>query len=165
MGTIISDSENVIRILRRDWFDDGKLMHIAFALRKGETYLSVNRTAVDSFRTDVSFFVKTHPDYMFGDSELEYCCANLNVGEVRNTYVTLDERNIDIDVEVEPRNAIVKSHAGIFVRYGNMYLKMGSSIVVEDGNAVVSVDDILLKVRLQLLRKARCQRIKLGTGV
>ena len=161
METIISDSENVIRILRRDWFDDGKLMHIAFALRKGETYLSVNRPAVDSFRTDVSLFVKTHPDYLFGESELEYCCANLNVGEVRKTCVTLDERNMGIDVEVEPRNAIAKSHAGIFVRYGNLCLKMGSGIVVEDGNAVVSADDILLKVRLLLLRKVRCQRVKL----
>ena len=43
MDNSISNSENVARILKKDWLDDGKLLHVAFALRNGETYISVNR--------------------------------------------------------------------------------------------------------------------------
>jgi hypothetical protein len=68
---------------------------------------------------------------------------------------------IDIDVDVEPRDAHVKSHAGIFIRYENVSLKNGSVINVDGENAVVSTDDILLKVRLQLLHKAQCVKMKL----
>ena len=57
MSKSIVDSENVTRILRRDWFDEGKLMHVAFALRNAETYISVNRPSVSSFRKDVKDFV------------------------------------------------------------------------------------------------------------
>ena len=49
MEQSILDSETVARILKRDWFDDGKLMHVAFALRNGETYISVNRLAIASY--------------------------------------------------------------------------------------------------------------------
>jgi len=158
METSISDSEIVARILKRDWFDDGKLMHVAFALRHGESYISVNRLSVDSFENDVRTFVKTHPDYAFGEESNEYCSANLNVGDVRDISVVLDGGEIDIDVDVESRDAHVRSHAGIFTRYNSINLKTGSAISLDGKKVAVSADDILLKVRLQLLRKAQCEQ-------
>lgn len=161
MDASISNSENVARILKKDWFDDGRLMHVAFALRNGESYISVNRLSVDSFESDVRNFIDAHPDYAFEEILQGYCYANLNVGEVRDIHVVLDDKMIDIDVDVEPRDAHVKSHAGIFTRYENVSLKNGIVINVDGENAVVSTDDILLKVRLQLLHKAQCVKMKL----
>lgn len=44
-GQVLS-SENVARILSKEWFVKEKLNAMAFTLDLGETYLSVNRTAV-----------------------------------------------------------------------------------------------------------------------
>lgn len=164
MDNSISNSETVARILKKDWFDDGKLMHVAFALRNGETYISVNRLSSESYESDVREFVSTHPDYFFGKKSQEYCRADLNVGEVRDIRVVLEEKSIDIDVDVEPRNIHVKSHAGIFTRHNSLNLKLGSTISLED-ESVVSTDDILLKVRLQLLHKSQCQQVKFASDI
>lgn len=160
MEQSILDSETVARILKRDWFDDGKLMHVAFALRNGETYISVNRLSSESFEEDVKSFVKTHPDYSFGEDSQEYSCANLNVGDIRDMHVALDAESIDIEVEVEPRDTHIKSHAGIFTRYKNVNLKPGASVVSEGARTVFAADAILLKVRLQLLSKAQCLQVR-----
>lgn len=161
MVTSIANSENVARILRRDWFEDGRLMHVAFALRKGESYISVNRPSVESFNDDVSNFVLNHFDYAFGEDFHEYCSAILNVGDIRDIHVLLEDEAIDIDVDVESRDTHVKSHAGIFTRYENMNLKIGDNLNVDGEKKAIPVDDILLKVRLQLLHKAKCFRTKL----
>ena len=42
----VSSEENVARILSKEWFVRGKLTSVAFALEQGESYLSVNRTAI-----------------------------------------------------------------------------------------------------------------------
>jgi hypothetical protein len=152
---LISNTEVVARILNKDWFDEGKLMHVAFTLRQGETYLSVNRPSISTFEEDVKSFVITHPSYAFDENTMGFRCASLNVGDVRNIQVELDERMIKVEVEVEPRNTHVKSHAGIFTRYKNKNLKMGDSISDNDTKVCYSADAILLKVRLQLLRMAK----------
>lgn len=53
----MSDSESIVRILNQDWFEDCELMHVAFALRRNETYLSVNRPEIEIFSNDVAEFV------------------------------------------------------------------------------------------------------------
>lgn len=53
----VSSSEKVARILNPEWIEDGILMHEAFMLRDGETYISVNRPSVDSYDKDVTDFV------------------------------------------------------------------------------------------------------------
>ena len=58
MGNRVEGSEQVARILNNDWFEDGRLMHLAFALNYGETYLSVNRLAVPTCPSDVKSFVE-----------------------------------------------------------------------------------------------------------
>ena len=40
---MVADTEDVARILRRNWVVDGILQHYAFDMRRNETYISVNR--------------------------------------------------------------------------------------------------------------------------
>ena len=54
-----------MRILHPEWIEDGVLLHEAFMLNIGETYLSVNRPAVESFTEDVAGFLDRHSDYFF----------------------------------------------------------------------------------------------------
>ena len=163
MDNSISNSENVARILKKDWLDDGKLLHVAFALRNGETYISVNRLSSKTFENDVKGFVSTHPGFAFGEDAQEYYRADLNVGEVRDIHVVLDGKSIGIDVDVEPRETHIKSHAGIFTRYNNMNLKPGVSVGSDVDKTTYAADDILLKVRLQLLCKAQCQQVRFSS--
>ena len=151
----IANTEVVARILNKEWFVEGKLMHVAFTLRQDETYLSVNRPAISTFEGDVKSFVKAHPSYVFDDNSLGFRCASMNVGEVRAIQVELDGKSVMIEVEVEPRNIHIKSHAGIFTRYKNKNLKMSDFISDNNNKVNYSADAILLKVRLQLLRIAK----------
>lgn len=99
------------------------MLHIAFALNYGETYLSVNRLAVPSYSLDVSTFVEKHEGYAFGDQLDEYRRAVLNVGEIRDIDIVHGGKVLDVNVEVEPRDGHTKSHAGIFTRYKQKNLK------------------------------------------
>ena len=63
----VSSEENVARILSKEWFVRGKLTSTAFALEQGESYLSVNRTAIDTYDSDVASFVKNHNSYAFDE--------------------------------------------------------------------------------------------------
>ena len=74
----ISSEENVARILSKEWFVRGKLTSAAFALEQGESYLSVNRIAIDTYDSEVAKFVKNHISYAFDDNT--YKRALLNVG-------------------------------------------------------------------------------------
>ena len=53
----ILDSEAIVRIIRQEWLVDGVLQQSAFTLKPQETYLSVNRPAVDTYDADVQSFV------------------------------------------------------------------------------------------------------------
>ena len=147
---MIKDEESVVRILRKDWFVNGKLLHVAFALRRGETYISVNRPAIEKFNSDVADFVAQHPDFVFSEASYSYYAAKLNAGDIRDIKVGLGDRTANIEVEVEPRGEHVKSHAGIFTRYEGRNLKSDGAIQIMQEN--VSADDILLKVRQKLLQ-------------
>jgi hypothetical protein len=59
----VDDKETVVRILHKEWVVDGQLQITAFGLRQGESYISVNRPAIDTFLSDVSDFVSKHADY------------------------------------------------------------------------------------------------------
>ena len=159
MENIVSDNENIVRILNQDWFEEGELMHVAFALRRNETYLSVNRPAIETFGNDVAEFVKSHSQYLFSDNK--YRSAILNVGEVRNIEVKLADTIVDIDVEVESRDTHTKSHAGIFTRNQNKNIKSGSSIYIPSLKENVSADNILLKVRFKLLKLSKVEEKQL----
>ena len=144
----VSSEENVVRILSKEWFVRGKLTSAAFALEQGESYLSVNRTAIDTYDSDVAMFVKNHSCYAFDDNT--YKRALLNVGDVRGIAVKVDQVEMKIDVEVEPRDTHTKSHAGIFTRFQNKNIKKGQLLKAGPTSEEVSGDTILLEVRKEL---------------
>ena len=146
----ILDSESIVRIIRQEWLVDGVLQQSAFTLRPKETYLSVNRPAVDTYDADVQSFVSSHASFQF-DNGKKYRCASMQVSGVRSIKV-FDESNqpLAIDVEVEPRNIHTKSHAGIFTRFQNKNIKKGQLLKAGPTAEEVSGDTILLEVRKEL---------------
>ena len=145
----VPSEENVARILSKEWFVKDKLLSVAFALDAGETYLSVNRPAIDTYDSDVSAFVKKHSSYAF-DSD-SYKRALLNVGDVRSIKVEVGATQMMTDVEVEPRDAHTKSHAGIFTRFQNVNIKKGQILKAGPIAEEISADTVLLEVRKELL--------------
>jgi len=148
----IDNNETVVRILHKEWVVDGQLQITAFALRQGESYISVNRPAVDTFLSDVTDFVSKHADYKISDEgSLAYRQASLGVSAVRNIKVDLGQLSADVSVEVEPRDAHYKSHAGIFTRYDDKNIKGGQETIQDQNECLMPVRAILQKVQHQLL--------------
>ncbi len=145
----ISETESVVRILHPDWIEDGILLHEAFLLNVGETYLSVNRPAVETFSEDVTSFLSKHVNYRYNENK--YQRATLSVGDIRRIDVSLDGVDAKTDVEVEPRDAHTKSHAGIFTRFQNKNIKRGQTIKDSILSEAVSADTILLEVCMNLI--------------
>lgn len=156
-GFVASD-ETIVRLLHREWVVDGVLQQTAFELRNGETYISVNRPAVETFDDDVRDFISTHPSYKVAPFSHDYNRAKLLVSEVRDIKVEFGSERVDIEVAVEPRASHVKSHAGIFVHLEGKNIKGGqkTSVAVRDGR-VISSAAILQKVRWTLLRLAQVE--------
>jgi hypothetical protein len=148
----VDNNETVVRILHKDWVVDGQLQITAFALRQGESYISVNRPAIDAFQSDVSDFLSKHSDYKVSDEgSLTYRQAGLDVFSVRNIKVELGQLSADVSVEVEPRDAHYKSHAGIFTRYDDKNIKGEQKTILDQNNCLMPVRAILQKVQHQLL--------------
>lgn len=148
----VDNSETVVRILHKEWIVDGQLQITAFALRQGESYISVNRPVIDTFLSDVSDFVSKHADYKVSDKgSLTYRQASLSVSAVRNIKVELGQLAADVSVEVEPRDAHYKSHAGIFTRYDEKNIKGGQESIQDKNDCLMPVRAILQKVQHQLL--------------
>ena len=162
---MIADTENVARILHRNWVIDGILQHYAFVLRRNEAYISVNRPAVSSYDDDVASFVESHPDFYANDNKTDYMRAVVNVGEIRQTEVKVNETRLNIEVEVEPRDVFTKSHAGIFTRHDGQNIKAGETLSIEPLKEEISSDDILLEVRSRLLDLAQLEYCKIKPTV
>ena len=152
----ISDDEKVARILSSEWVENGRILQTAFQLRAGETYLSVNRPAIDTYIEDIRTFVTNHSTY---------CChgeyyrrALLNVGDIREIKISHDALSVAAEVEVEPRNIHIRSHAGIFTRYKGRNLKQGQLIKASGTGNNVSTDSILLELRYLLRQKATLEK-------
>lgn len=157
----VVDTENIARILRNSWVLKGVIQHTAFVLRRGETYISVNRPAVKTYDSDIKNFVETHPTFYADDNNDKYIRAVLNVGEIRNTQINFNGCNLNINVEVEPRDIFTKSHAGIFTRYENQNLKSGDTLYIQPLETNISADEVLLEVRSRLIDIAKLEYCKL----
>lgn len=149
--TSISNEETVARILHRNWVIDNRLQLGAFALRKNEPYISVNRPLIERFESDVLSFVETHPDYQYGKGS--YRCAMLDVKDIREIKVILEGKTLNVDVEVESRSVHTASHAGIFTRIGNTNIKKGGTVPKDSLPLGLSADDVLMEVGWSLLSK------------
>ena len=147
----VLDSEIISRVIRQEWLVDGVLQQTAYTLNPNETYLSVNRPAIDTYEADVLAFVVSHDDFQF-DNGKKFHCAVMPVSGVRSIKV-MDENDtpLAIEVEVEPRDVHTKSHAGIFVRTGTQNVLPGRSLMGTSVPEAVSVEMILQDVRWELL--------------
>lgn len=148
---VIPSSEDVVRLLSKEWFVKGDLQHTAFKLANGESYLSVNRPIAETYKSDAEGFVLSHPKFLYSGVNFSYKRALLNVGEIRGINVTLGDTRMKVDVEVEPRDAHTKSHAGIFTRFQNKNIKRGQLLKAGPTSEEISADTILLEVRMALL--------------
>ena len=158
ISTIRGD-ETVVRVLHRDWIVDGELQISAFNLHQNETYISVNRPIIESFDDDISDFLAKHPDYLISEDANGYRRAALNVDELRNICVVLGQQTLDVAVEVEPRVAHYKSHAGIFTRLAGENIKGGQQKNVSiDENTTLSIAAIFQKVQYKLLSLATLEQ-------
>jgi hypothetical protein len=156
-STTVDSSEKVARILSTEWFVDGQLMNIAYTLLEGETYISVNRPVISTYDSDVAGFVAKHEKYLFGTDS--YMRAILSVSDIRALKVDAFGEPLKINVEVEPRDTHTKSHAGIFTRYENKNVKRGDTLSYLEKE--VSADDVLIKVRAQLLNMSTVEQMTL----
>ena len=147
----ISNTVSVARILRNTWVIDCNIQHTAFLLRRGETYISVNRPAIQSYDSDVKGFVTSHPDFYADQRHDKYIRAMLNVGEIRAMRIDYAGITLNVNVEVEPRDIFTKSHAGIFTRHQNKNIKNGDTLYIKSLDTDVSADEILLEVRSNLV--------------
>lgn len=156
-STTVGSSEKVARILSTEWFVDGQLMNVAFTLLEGETYISVNRPAISTYDSDVAGFVTKHGKYLFGTDN--YKRAILSVSDIRDIKVDAFGEPLKINVEVEPRDNHTKSHAGIFTRYENKNVKRSDTLSLLEKE--ISADDVLIKVRTQLLNMTTVEQLTL----
>ncbi len=150
---MIGQEEEIARILCTEWVISGKLQLNAFALRLGESYLSVNRLIVESCSSDIYDFVSHHPEYLLSNESCKCHLAIIRVPDIDNLSISYKEWVASLTVEVEPRSAHYKSHAGIFTRVNGRNLKGGqqAELLANDGQKV-SYDEIALKVQLNLVR-------------
>lgn len=164
LSAYVEDIERVARIVNQEWIVDGVLQVNTFALAYGETYLSVNRPAIETFASDVSDFVRKHPAYMVSKQSDTCHLATLQVSDVRKMEVCFKMKVANLAIEVEPRDTHYKSHAGIFTRIEGRNIKGGqmADLTVGEGQ-VVSYEDILLKVQYKLLALSTLKREELNT--
>ncbi len=156
----VSNTEQLDRILQREWLVDGKLQASAFALRRDETYLSVNRPSVSSFSHDVMDFITRHPEFRSLGSAAACRVAELNVGQVRDIRFHLGNNLAEVFVEVEPRDNNYQSHAGVFTKCDGKNFKGGQESVVISNGKHFPAKAILQKVRYALLQKTELKSLE-----
>ena len=147
----ISSEEDVARLLHQNWIVDGILQQSAYVLNEGETYISVNRPAIETYDSDVSDFIDRHPSFKSSPRSDTYRRAMLHVGDVRSIDIHLGDEHLSVSVDVEPRAMHTRSHAGIFTRVDGITIKPNRTHPTSDGEFGMSTDAILMKVRFHLL--------------
>ena len=135
----VSDEEDVARMLFSPLFIcDGILSQKAFTLEATvkETYISVLRPAIDTFKEDMEGIWK--------EGNTVYGYALLSVEKIRKVEIDSQE---EISVDVLPRNAGKrKSHAGIFATIDKKKVR---------GGAPQTVARMLLRMKLVEIAQKR----------
>lgn len=147
---MITNEENVARALFSPrMILDGKIIPAAFELREAisETYLSVLRTTIDTWKDEMMLIPQRKNRRLFG-------YALMNVGEIRNIKL----RDVVYDVQPYPTETM-KSHAGITITYKDQPLQGGRHI--EPLPAGMTEDFLLLAIRSKLTALAQRQLIKI----
>lgn len=141
----VANEEDVARMLFSPLFIcDGILSQKAFTLEAAvkETYISVLRTAIDSFKADMEGIRK--------EGNTLYGYALLNVEAIRKIRIDYPE---EVALDVLPRNAGKrKSHAGIFASIGKKKVR---------GGAPQTVARMLLRMKLVEIAQNRIVEMNL----
>lgn len=141
----MDNNENVARLLKSVWYSNGMVSAAAFNLRPQikETYISVLRNSVDTFRSDMKSICKNLPAYY----------AVMNVDNIES----LNVENLDDDVQFNVKavdNKKIKSHAGIFVTINGQKLVGGEPFEYLEMKKGTSSDVVLLEIRKTLAKLA-----------
>ena len=154
-----AEKDNRFRVFHQDSIpDEGMVTNLLREFESFDGYISVNRVLAPSFNEDVRNFILTHPSY--SNTNGYYNRAVLHVKDIRSIAVVIDGAVLSVDVEVEARSRNIASHAGIFVRHNDKNIKTGNQVVIKNQSLGISADDILLDVRMSLLRIATLEEAK-----
>ena len=94
------------------------------------------------------------------DNGNSYRIASISVSDIRAISVyNEDNQELNINVEVEPRDTHTKSHAGIFVRLGEINIIPNRQL--SEFPKTVSTDMVLQEVRWGLLDIAQLEKCNL----
>lgn len=158
----VDPEELITRSLNRIWVVDGVIGPTAFDWSDNETYLSVNREAVDSYKTDLVNFVSNHSSYAFDKGGIRgVLVAEMNVGNVNNIRFLRDEHQLSVELPVYVRSSRVKSHAGIFAKSDEKNLNRNLSLIIKPTELGISASAILQELRLKLVNISTLKHIAL----
>ncbi len=152
----IANQEMVTRSLVNAWVEEGFIGPPAFDLRDKETYLSVNRPVIATYKEDLKDFSDKnhHPEFRYKDNPPKVRVAELNVGEVRRIDFEKENTKLDVDVSIVPKASHYKSHAGIHTKSNGVSLYPHREVKIEPEELGVSVDSVLQRLRIQLVNLA-----------
>lgn len=148
---LVDGKEFITRSLNTNWVVDGIIGPTAFDWSKDETYLSVNRKSVDTYKADLTDFANSHQSFLFDNNgKHEVLAAEMKVGNVNNIRFKKDNNQLSVELPVIVRDKHYKSHAGIFAKSDGKNLNRNLSSVVEPAELGVSANAILQELRLKL---------------
>lgn len=81
-------------------------------LKPAETYISVNRPAIETFENDVASFISNHPNYCVSGTSDTYSAANQNLQKL-NSFVFF--RRSFVDIFPESKKKIKKTGKVMFI--------------------------------------------------
>lgn len=158
--TRISDSENVARAIFSPQMigADGELMLATFALRvfkdgTPESYISVNRTAVEGWLDDIRKIPQRRTRVLYGYVEL-------NVGQVHTIDLQMNGHDIVFSV-YDYSESSNPSHAGIVVDIEGNVLKGGSNPVLSRLFPHEPESFIMMAIQEELLAIAKNKFVRL----
>lgn len=136
---MVDDNEKCVRVLRSVWIRNGVVAASAFNLRPAlhETYISLLRKAMPSFKDDILLITKDDP----------IITASLLTRDVR---VLKFDNDTFLDIS-EVDNQKLKSHCGLFIFINNHRIAGDSPVTDSVGK---SVEVTLLKLKLAIAKMA-----------
>ena len=153
----ISDEINVARAVFAPQMVDeyGMITRAAFSLRHNETYISVCRMDVSTWKQDLEAIPQSTNRMLCG-------YAVLNVGEIRALNFVHEGHNIAFDV-IDKHTDNNKSHAGIVLAFDCSNLKGDKNVLLKPLPKESYAAPLLLRVQSRLLKLAKKNYTKFKT--
>lgn len=147
----ISD-EDVARLLKPVWIDEGEIAPAAFTLRPNvhETYISVLRESMPTFRQDAFDVTRKKNVYL----------ASLSAKELSAKTDTIQKETITYEVFATDNDRL-KSHAGIFIAVNGHNIVGGEPFQKYMRQRGVAEEILLIDISEKLARMAKIVKIKI----